>query len=209
MSEINLTQVTQQPTADSQPVQQVQTQPPAVTVDINAITAQAEAKATEAAEKKMEAVFKSMLQQQGLDAESISKMTSEWRAKQATPESEIKRLGDELAAERSKIASYEKAAVLRAHGLTDLEDIEVMTIRIDRLVTDDKDFSATAAEYFTANPRPTKLPATIVPGVAGFTPMSASESDILKAEYQKAAKSGNRTELSRLIRIAAEKGVSL
>ena len=58
----------------------------AVMVDTDGIITQASQKATEAAEKKMEAVFKSMLQQQGLDADSINKMTAEWKGKQQTPE---------------------------------------------------------------------------------------------------------------------------
>lgn len=66
---------------------ETQTTPPqAETVDVEAITQAAAAKAEEAAQKKMEGVFKSMLQQQGVDADTIAKMTEEWKAKQETPE---------------------------------------------------------------------------------------------------------------------------
>jgi len=74
------------------PVQAAQTPAAAATVDIEQLTSQAAAKATEAAEKKMEAVFKSMLQQNGMDAESINKMTAEWKAKQQTPEQAMQEL---------------------------------------------------------------------------------------------------------------------
>lgn len=65
-------------------------------VDIQAIISQAETKASEAAEKKMEAVFKSMLQQQGLDSDAIITMTADWKAKQVTPEQIIKTKDEEI-----------------------------------------------------------------------------------------------------------------
>lgn len=67
------------------PVQAAAT-PTAVNVDINSIISQAETKASEAAERKMTGVFRSMLEQQNLDPETINRMTAEWKAKQQTPE---------------------------------------------------------------------------------------------------------------------------
>lgn len=79
--------------------QEPATQQPAV--DVDAITAKAAAKAEEAAQKKMEGVFKSMLEQQGLDAATISKMTDEWKSKQVTPEKQMQELQDALDAQKA------------------------------------------------------------------------------------------------------------
>jgi len=73
------------PAPVTMPTQAAQTST-AAAIDINSIISQAEAKASEAAEKKMTGVFKSMLEQQGLDTETINKMTAEFKAKQQTPE---------------------------------------------------------------------------------------------------------------------------
>ena len=121
-------------------------------VDTNAIVSQAEQKAVEAAEKKMEAVFKSMLSQQGLDSESINAMTAEWKAKQVTPDMQIQELQNKLAESNAKIATFEKHTTIQSYGVTDPEDIEVLSIRIDRLVTDKKDFKTVAKEYFDKHP---------------------------------------------------------
>jgi len=80
------------PVPVTMPTQAATTPTTAATVDIEQLTSQAAAKATEAAEKKMEAVFKSMLQQNGMDADSINKMTAEWKSKQQTPEQAMQEL---------------------------------------------------------------------------------------------------------------------
>lgn len=64
------------------------TQSTAVNVDIEAISKLA----AEKAEQKMDAVFKSMLTQHGLDPETAKNMAAEWKAKQSTPEKEIQAL---------------------------------------------------------------------------------------------------------------------
>jgi hypothetical protein len=124
-------------------------------VDISAIVSQAETKAMEAAEKKMEAVFKSMLSQQGFDSQAITAMTNEWKSKQVTPEQEIIALNIALQAERDTVARYEKANVLHKYGIADENSVEYIGTKtlIERMMTDGKDFQTAAAEYFTANPR--------------------------------------------------------
>jgi len=173
---------TVQPTPQVQattPQQVVQPTPPALvqqvqqpTVDTNAIVSQAEAKAVEAAEKKMEAVFKSMLEQKGFDTETISQMTAEWKSKQVTPDMKIQELENQLKAERDKNTKYEKTELLKQYHVTDAEDIEVMIIRLDRMVTDQKDFATSAKEYFTAHPRSPTPPAQVLTGLAGNAPMA-------------------------------------
>lgn len=154
------------------PAAAAQNAPTAVNVDIDSIVSQAAAKAAELAEKKNESVFKSMLQQSGLDDAAIQSMLAEYKAKQVTPEQTIQQLNGDIAARDAQITAFQRRDILRGHGLTDAEEIEVMGIRIERLVTEGKDFAAAAQEYFTANPRPTKPPASLMFGGAGQTPMT-------------------------------------
>lgn len=58
----------------------------AATVDMDSLISQAATKAAELAERKNESVFRSMLQQSGLDVETVNKISAEWKAKQQTPE---------------------------------------------------------------------------------------------------------------------------
>ncbi|MCL2096939.1 MAG: hypothetical protein FWH10_08560 [Oscillospiraceae bacterium] len=174
------------PTAGQQPEQN--TSPQAVNVDINAIISQAEIKAMEAAEKKMEAVFKSILEQKGLDAESIKKMTDEWRANQVTPEQTIQTLQGELAKTQSEITDYKDSDILRGHGMTDPEEVAIMLIRIRQIASKKgEDFAPVADEYFKAHPYQKRPAAAAVPGVTGFTPMSPqkNEKDMTYAERYK------------------------
>ena len=121
-------------------------------VDTNAIVSQAEQKAVEAAEKKMEAVFKSMLQQQGLDADSINKMTVEWKAKQVTPDMQIQELQQQLEQERIARTTLEKHTAVQSQGITDPEDVEYICFKVDKRVTKTKDFKTALAEYLEEHP---------------------------------------------------------
>lgn len=71
---------------------------------------------------------------------------------------EIDRLNNEHTATLTENARYKKEKVLNQHGITDNEDIEIYSIRIERLTNDEKDFTQAAAEYFQANPVGKKAP---------------------------------------------------
>lgn len=178
-------------------------------VDMAAI----EKAAQERAERAAATVVKDMLKQQGLDDEAIKTMLKEYKDKQVTPEQALKALEKEKEvgfAERDrKIAEYERRDILRGHGLTDAEDIEVMSIRIERLMTKEKDFATAAKEYFEKNPRPDKPPATAVPGVSGNTPLTATEQEQLNAQYKQAIKNRDSGLMAKLISVAQSKGITL
>jgi len=202
----------QQPQAPQQAVQ-TPTQPqPQQTVDMTQI----EKAAQERAERAAQAAVKDMLKQQGLDDGTVKQMLAEFKAKQVTPEQTIKDLTKDVADRDSEIAMYKQREILRGHGMTDVEEIEIMMIRIERLITDQKDFEAAAKEYFdakqeqqAAQPQQQKPPATVVPGVTGNAPMTATEQDEYTAKYKQAVKDRNTAEMSRLTRLAAEKGIIL
>jgi len=85
------------------------TQSAAVNVDMDTIVRLAEEKAVQ----KMDAVFKSMLTQNGLDPETAKAMTAEWKSKQTTPEQVLKAKDDEIAAlQASMLAEQQKSIAL-------------------------------------------------------------------------------------------------
>lgn len=179
MDEKNTTTAAQ-PEQTTTPAGAAQTQSTAGSVDINAIVSQAAQKAaeiaSEAQEKKMDAVFKSMLKQSGLDDAAIQTMLAEYKAKQITPEQTIAQLtkerDDGFAARDAELTALKQEKILRSHGLTDDEDIEIYGIRIGKLVTDGKTFEQAAAEYFEAHPRKQKASANATNSGTGRTSMT-------------------------------------
>lgn len=148
-------------------VQAEQTPAAAVSVDMEAINKAAEARAERAAQ----AVVRDMLKQSGLDDAAIQTMTAEWKSKQISPNETIAQLtkerDDGFAERDAKITGYEQEKILRSYGLTDNEDVEIYGIRINRLISDSKDFEQAAAEYFKAHPAATPMDATTKPPMWG------------------------------------------
>lgn len=141
------------------------TQPQAVNVDTDAIVSQASAKATEQAEKKMQAVFKSMLQQEGLDTETINSVTAEWKAKNkpAEPEKpqeseEYKTLLGRLEAleqtntkAKAELVERKQLDYLKSKGIPE-SHIDFYQFKASKLVKDDVSFEQAAEQYIKDNP---------------------------------------------------------
>jgi len=209
------------------PVQAAAT-PTAVNVDINSIISQAETKASEAAEKKMEAVFKSMLQQQGLDTETINKMTEEWRSKQTTPEQIIQgkdaeiqqrdgtitQLQQQIETERQEKIALSKGVPLGAEDEAVKEKAVACFTLAKSYMSDTVPFESALEKALQIisfkEETPPADPKLIIPtaGTPGMPP-AQSEVDSLKAQYQKAASLRNTAEMSRLTRLAKEKKIKL
>ena len=120
------------------------TQSTAVNVDIEAI-------ARVAAEKggqKEEAVFKSMLLQDGLDMELVKAMTAEWKAKQTTPEQILKEKDDAIAAlQAEKLAEQQKTiALMKGIPLAD----ETQTDKVNAVLTLAKSYVSDTVTYEAA-----------------------------------------------------------
>lgn len=197
---------TPEPTPTPTPTPAVSTPPQAANVDIDAIVSKAADKAAEVAQSRMEGTFKSMLKQSGLDADTIAKITAEWQAKQVTPEQTIAQLQGDVSARDVELAALKQEKILRNHGLTDDEDIEVYGIRINKLVTDGKTFEQAAQEYFEAHPRKQKASASATNSGTGRTSMTATELDNLKADYEKARKQNNSAKMVEIRMLAKQKG---
>lgn len=117
------------------------TPPQVASVDEAAIIAKAESKAMEAAEKKMEGVFKSMLAQQGLDAETITKMTDKWKEKQRTPETDLQEAREALAAEQAKNQALERRTLARDRNVP-AEKVDKYVKLAESYMSEDVDFAA-------------------------------------------------------------------
>ena len=71
------------------------------------------------------------------------------------------------------ITGYEQREILRGHGLTDPEDLEIYAIRIGKLTNDEIDFKGAADIYFTKHPftKPEEKPkpptGALMPGYVG------------------------------------------
>lgn len=189
-------------TATAQPV----TPSTAVNVDINQIITQAESKAAEAAEKKMTAVFQSMLEQQGLDKAAIATMTAEWKAKQVTPEQQIKAAQDAAAAAQAKVEAYEQDVTLSKKEIPSAFQ-NLVKFEAKQLMTDGVDFAAAVDLYIAANPLPA-MPPAFATGDPKKLP-NATEAEQIKEQYKAAAKNRDSAEMARITRIANSKGIPL
>lgn len=106
------------PTGAAAPVTPVVAAPtPTVAVDMEAIQRAAEARAERAAQ----AAVKDMLKQQGLDDAAVKTMLDEWKAKQTTPEQELRQrdetigtLQQQLDAERQEKSALAKGVPIGA-----------------------------------------------------------------------------------------------
>lgn len=97
------------PTAPAQPV----TPTAAVTVDMEAINKAAEARAERAAQT----VVKDMLKQSGLDDVAIKGVLDDWKAKQTTPEQEIKKRDDTIGALTQQLESEKQEKIALSKGI--------------------------------------------------------------------------------------------
>lgn len=148
-------------------IEQPEVQPQTANVDIDKIVKTA----TREAEKKLMAVFQSMLSEQGFDNDSIKEMTKEWKAKRTTPEQALKEK-DGLIAElqkkleetanksdpekdalKAELSSIKQQQFLQGQGVP-ADMIEFYQFKIGKLVTDDTNFETAGAEFLKNNPLP-------------------------------------------------------
>lgn len=195
-------EITSTQTAATQPV----TPSTAVNVDINQIITQAETKAAEAAEKKMTAVFQSMLEQHGLDKAAISTMTAEWKEKQVTPEQQIKAAQEAAAAAQEEVENYKQAEVLSKKEIPTAFQ-KLVKFEAKQLMTDGVDFAAAVDLYIAANPLPA-MPPAFATGDPKKVP-NATDAEQIKEQYKAAAKNRDSAEMARITRIANSKGIPL
>lgn len=152
------------------PAQPGTTSPQTGTVDIDAIVTRASATAEAAASRKMETVFKSMLQQNGLDVDTIGTITAEWKAKNKPEETARPEVSPESKVLLERIEKLERANTEQTAQLTEKQQIEYLKswksgelrlpddqldfyhFKISKMVGEGKTFEAAATEYLNANP---------------------------------------------------------
>jgi len=125
---------------------------------------------------------------------------------------QISTLQRELEAANTERTTLKQMEYLRGKGVPQ-DELDFYQFKISQLITDDLDFEAATSEYLKA--RPVKAePETAPPpppmyAGTGKAQVTATEADTIKAQYQAAQKLRNTAELSRLTRIAQEKGIKL
>jgi hypothetical protein len=114
------------------------------------------------------------------NAESNKSLADKYEAVNAS----LSEKDNEIAALNAKLTASERANVLREYGVSGAE-LAVLTAGISTLMTDEKDFSAAAKEYFEAHPRPKneKPKPQLAGGGMGNTP--APKGEITKEQFNK------------------------
>ena len=156
----------------------------AATVDVEAITKVASEKAETAAAKKMEAVFKSMLEQQGLDAGTITKMTDEWKSKQVTPDGTIAELTEKNEILTSEKAVLEKRFAAMEKGIP--AELADKYVKLAEAYMDRGNASAALDAALSDFPVKTTIPTFTVPAGGG----DAVNEDEFQKRINKPAKRG-------------------
>ena len=142
------------------------TQPQAENADMDAIIRAAAQKAEEAASKKMPAVFKSVLLQQGFDTDTIAKMTAEWKSQQTTPEDTIAELKTQKEASDKRADALEKRFQIVEKGIpADQADkyAKLAAVYMD----DETDFAAALDKALADFPVKHTTPTIVLPSSGG------------------------------------------
>lgn len=117
----------------------------AANVDMSLI----EQKAAERAERAAQAVVRDMLKQSGLDDDAIKKMLDEYKAKQVTPEMEMKQLKDELKASKAEVAQMRQLDFLKGKGI-DVEELDFYQFKAAKISKETGVTFEEAAEKYIA-----------------------------------------------------------
>lgn len=168
--------------ASKTPSQTGTTPPQAANVDIDKITQDAAQKAIEAAERKTEAVFKSMLQQQGLDAETINKMTAEWKSKQKTPEDIAKEKDEEIMRLTGELTAAQNRADAAAKGIPSDKIADYVTLAAAQ---EGKDFAEKLDTVLAKFPLKNEAPPQYAAGTGSSNMLGGSGSTSNLAETNK------------------------
>jgi Uncharacterized conserved protein len=125
---------------------------------------------------------------------------------------QIAGLRGELGSALAELTTLKQMDYLRGQGVPQ-DEVDFYQFKISQLVTEDVDFEQATTEYLKERPvkkeaEPVQAPPPMYAG-AGKAQVTATEADTLKAQYQKAQSLRNTAELSRLTRVAQEKGINL
>ena len=130
----------------------------------------------------------------------------------AARDGQIAGLREQLSAAQMELSALKQMEYLRGVGVPQ-DEVDFYQFKIGQLVSEEMDFEQAAEVYLKERPvkkEPEQAPAPppMYAG-AGKAQVTLTEADNLKTQYQKAQLLRNTAELSRLTRLAQEKGINL
>lgn len=201
-------------TEPTTPVQAAPTSTAAVSVDMEAINKAAEARAERAAQ----AAVKDMLKQQGLDDTAVKAMLDEWKAKQTTPEQELKQRDETINTLQAQLESERQEKTALAKGIPLNADDEATKAKVAACLTLAKSYVAADVPFEAALDKALQIVSFTQPtheskppmwAGTGTKPISNTEAEQMKAEYAAAVKARDGARMSYLVRKAQEKKILL
>lgn len=113
---------------------------------------QAEEIANARAQRAEQAALKSYFQQQGMSQEEVTQALADYRQKKQSQQQNVSAIQKERDDALAKVTQYENEKILVGKGVKQ-EDIDYVVFKVNKLVTDKKDFKTAAEEYLKENPR--------------------------------------------------------
>lgn len=113
---------------------------------------QAEEIANARAQRAEQAALKSYFQQQGMTEEEVRVALTDYRANKEKQKPDVSALERERDIALSELAQLRNEKVLLGLNVS-TDDMEYVMFRVDKLVTDKKDFKTAAEEFLKENPK--------------------------------------------------------
>lgn len=113
---------------------------------------QAEEIANARAQRAEQSALRSYFQQQGMTQEEAAQALADYRARKKASQPDVAKLQADLDAANAKNAQYENEKILAGKGVKS-EDLDYVAFKVNKLVTDKKDFKTAAEEFLKENPR--------------------------------------------------------
>lgn len=113
---------------------------------------QAEEIANARAQRAEQSALRSYFQQQGMTQEQITQAISDFKEKQRASQPNIAQMQADLDAANAKNQQYENEKILSGKGVKP-EDLDYVTFKVNKMVTDKKDFKTAADEFLKENPK--------------------------------------------------------
>lgn len=113
---------------------------------------QAEEIANARAQRAEQSALKSYFQQQGMTEGEVKAALADYRANKEKQKPNVSAIEQERDEALSKLQRYENEKILSGMNVKP-EDLDYVSYKVNKLVTDKKDFKAAATEFLKSNPR--------------------------------------------------------
>lgn len=113
---------------------------------------QAEEIANARAQRAEQSALKSYFQQQGMTEDEVKAALADYRANKEKQKPNVSAIEQERDEALSKLQLYENEKILSGMNVKP-EDLDYVSYKVNKLVTDKKDFKAAATEFLKSNPR--------------------------------------------------------